>query len=384
MSVLVDDNDLSVQYNSHSGWEKHGQAPEFNATTHASATRGDTATLEFQGTSISIYGSLGPSAPGARLNFSLDGLDAGSFVGNGTPQAQHNQLFWTSSTVQEASHTLVVTVDHDTATPQVNLLNRTFFLDYFIYNTSAVNAPGTTEFIDDTDTKVIYSDHWNAANNSDGSLQGTFHTNKVPGAWAAIKFQGTAISLFGKAKGPLSYVIDSSPPVTTSIPSKTGGQIFHLNELVSSPHTLNITFLYPGDLAIDGFFVAPVGDTPPVAGTSSSSTTVVTQAATAASSSAGASFSSKRPPIGAIVGGAAGGVVLLLLLLFGILFRRRWRARTTQPAFEYPTMSQQPLPDPWAHKRVSMSSLTTLTEDTTSPKNFGKPRPPSRYIYYES
>ncbi|KAK7018407.1 parallel beta-helix repeat protein [Favolaschia claudopus] len=382
MSVLVDDNDSSVQYNSRSGWKKFGQAPEFNATTHASATRGDTATLEFQGTSISVYGSIGPSTPGGRLNFSIDGQDAGSYVDPGVPKVIHNQRFWTSSALEEAPHTLVVTVDHDTALPtQVNPENRTFFLDYFVYGPAPL---GKTQFIDDTDPNLIYSDHWNAANNSDGSLQGTFHTNKFPEAWAAIKFQGTGISLLGAAKGTSSYVIDSLPPVT--IPSQSSGPVFQVKELSSGFHTLNITSFNSFGLAIDCFFVTPAGGNSATTTTTSGSDSqgVGTQAVAAASSSAGGSVSTNTVPIGAIVGGAVGGVVLLLLLVFGILFWRRRRARKSQPAFDYPIMSQQPLPDPWAHKRVSMTSLTTLTDDATSPRNFGKPRPPSRYIYYES
>jgi hypothetical protein len=49
-------------------------------------------------------------------------------------------------------------------------------------------------------------------------------------------------------------------------------------------------------------------------------------------------------------------------------------------AFEYPVTS-----DPWAGKRISVTSLTTLTEDSESrrPNNFEKQRLPSRYMYYE-
>ncbi|KAK7018406.1 hypothetical protein R3P38DRAFT_1299656 [Favolaschia claudopus] len=327
MSVLVDDSDPFVKYNSQSGWEKWGlPSVEFNGTTHASATRGDTATLEFQGTSISVYGSLGPSAPGARLNFSLDGLDAGSFIGNGTPRSQHNQLFWTSSTVQEASHTLVVTVDHDTATPQVNQLNRTFFLDYFIYNTSSVNAPGTKEFIDDTDAKVIYSDHWNAGKD-DGSLQGTFHTNKLPGAWAAIKFQGTSISLFGATSGNLSYVIDSLPPVTIPARSRLSGLVFQSNGLSSSSHTLNITALSPADLAIDSFFVATAGGNA-TSSQSSQSSTATSRSEASPTSSSPQQQKSHAAKLPSVIGGVVGGVVLLVLIsAFVLLRRRRNRAR---------------------------------------------------------
>jgi hypothetical protein len=51
MSVLLDDSDPLVQYNSPSGWIVTGVVHEFELTTHASATPGDTATLAFEGAS---------------------------------------------------------------------------------------------------------------------------------------------------------------------------------------------------------------------------------------------------------------------------------------------------------------------------------------------
>ncbi|KAJ7926295.1 hypothetical protein B0H13DRAFT_2313620 [Mycena leptocephala] len=49
MSVLIDDSDPLVQYNS-PRWKLAGKVPEFEATTHSSATPGDTATLTFDET----------------------------------------------------------------------------------------------------------------------------------------------------------------------------------------------------------------------------------------------------------------------------------------------------------------------------------------------
>jgi hypothetical protein len=67
MKVIVDDNDPLVQYNFFqpsplvpTGWAREGKAPEFDSTTHASATPGDTAKLTFNGVSIppiSHYGT---------------------------------------------------------------------------------------------------------------------------------------------------------------------------------------------------------------------------------------------------------------------------------------------------------------------------------------
>jgi hypothetical protein len=51
MSVLIDDSNPLVQYNSPGGWTNHGKPLEFNATTHTSETRGDTVTVVFEGAS---------------------------------------------------------------------------------------------------------------------------------------------------------------------------------------------------------------------------------------------------------------------------------------------------------------------------------------------
>jgi hypothetical protein len=51
MSVLIDDSDPLIQYNSPGGWGAAGDPSEFKKTSHASATPGDTATLAFEGAS---------------------------------------------------------------------------------------------------------------------------------------------------------------------------------------------------------------------------------------------------------------------------------------------------------------------------------------------
>ncbi|KAF8156214.1 hypothetical protein K438DRAFT_1986983 [Mycena galopus ATCC 62051] len=130
MSIIIDDNNPLVQYSPPSGWSRAGKAFESDVTTHASATPGDTATLAFNGTSICVYGSVAPSA-GSRLNFSIDGVDLGSYEAPLGPVAIQNQLFWTSPVFNETTHQLVVTVE-DTSLARVNALNKTFFLDYFI------------------------------------------------------------------------------------------------------------------------------------------------------------------------------------------------------------------------------------------------------------
>ncbi|KAJ7711303.1 hypothetical protein B0H14DRAFT_698742 [Mycena olivaceomarginata] len=171
--VIVDDSDPSVQYNTPGGWRETGKAPQFNGTSHASGTQGDTATLVFEGTLISVYGTVAPNTGQSRLNFSIDGTNVGFYQAPAGPAAVNNQLFWTSQNFEEASHKLVITVDQDTSlSPQGNPSNGTFFLDYFIYKTTS--TAGKTVVIDDSDPSVTYSPKWLLAG-SDSRLESTRH-----------------------------------------------------------------------------------------------------------------------------------------------------------------------------------------------------------------
>ncbi|KAF8130409.1 hypothetical protein K438DRAFT_1643926 [Mycena galopus ATCC 62051] len=187
--LLVDDNDPSVQYNPPGGWSRAGIFPEFDATTHTSVTRGDTAALKFEGTGISVYGTVAPtgSTGQSKLNFSIDGVQHGSYEGPVVPGALHNHLFWASPTLNETSHQLSITVDHDTSLPQA-FVKGTFFLDYFVYTTTA--TAGKAVLVDDNDWNVTYSsDGWQNSNNSD-CLESTQHISMSAGSWAALSFNG--------------------------------------------------------------------------------------------------------------------------------------------------------------------------------------------------
>ncbi|KAF7351993.1 hypothetical protein MVEN_01161500 [Mycena venus] len=255
MSVLIDDSDPLVQYNSPGGWIVTGVVHEFELTTHASATPGDTAALAFDGTSISVYGSIAESAGQSRLNFSIDGVMVGSYQAPEVDHAIHNLLFWTSPVLKEASHQLVITVDQDSSTDS---LDRSIFLDYFIYNTTS--AAGKTVLLDDNDASLAYSPDWQANTDSDSSLQGTEHVSTSAGAWVSLSFEGTQISLFGPSgqKGlQVSVVIDGSDSQSGVITqSQNQNQLFTSPVLPFGHHTMNVTLLTGGSTAIDYFLVA--------------------------------------------------------------------------------------------------------------------------------
>jgi hypothetical protein len=369
--VLVDDSDTVVKYNTPGGWIEDGIVPEFNQTAHASATPGDTATLVFEGTSALSFRQFfftracnpkAPSGAESRLKFSVDGIDVGLYQPVPVANAIHNQLFWTSPIFDEASHTLVITVDPSvtSSSQQEGPLKRAFYLDYFTYQTTS--TAGKTVVIDDSDPSVTYSPKW-FQKDSDSRLEGGFHgsNSQIDGSWAAVafngaaysillnetegEFPGTGISLFGSSGTPgpdqgfkASVAIDGSQLGTISQTNEN--QLFDSGVLPPGPHTINVTVLDGHSLVIDYFLVKNDLEIPFVASTAGSSASA--SESNAAPGPLGTAQVSKAPPIAAIVGGVVGGLVLLLLLLVAALMWRRRARRSNQPgAHCHPSPSQK-------------------------------------------
>jgi hypothetical protein len=235
----------------------------------------------------------------------------------------------------------------------LNSLDRTFFLDYFVYNTAS--AAGKTVLFDDNDASLAYSPDWQSNTGSDRSLQGTEHVSTAAGAWVALSFEGedtyfllmnttqilcpgTQISIFGPSsqKGlQASVVIDGSDSKSGVISqSKKQNPLFISAVLPLGHHTMNVTLLTGDSTAIDYFLVTSNLGVPTTATPVSSPPPQGTPASDGAqkpvSSSPAASKASNAPPIAAIVGGAVGGLALLLLLLIAVLMWRRRSRRVNQ------------------------------------------------------
>ncbi|KAJ7797909.1 hypothetical protein B0H14DRAFT_3546654 [Mycena olivaceomarginata] len=311
MSVILDDSDPLVDYSGR-GWLGHPgeQFVEFGATTHSSGTPGDTATLKFEGTSISVYGTLVPGRP--IMNFSIDGAEPTPLEASPVKEPSHNILFWTSSALMEAPHTLTITVTFNTT----DITPETLFLDYFVYKTAS--AASKTILVDDSDPSLIYSPDWQRQDDCDTCIERTQHVSASAGAWVAFNFEGSQISLNGSAKdNELSVLVDGIiQPTTFSLP------VARLPNNLS--HTINITTLGGNVFAIDTFTIVPTLED--VDSSVSSSPTSRTNASPGSTSSqlvAGAK-TSKPTPIAAIVGATVGAFLILSLILVSILLRKRW------------------------------------------------------------
>lgn len=143
-TVIVDDWNPAVVYAGNS-WTLGGSQVEWNSTTHGSNTPGSGFSITFHGTSISVYGTIGPNATVSGPLRSTYTLENGSstYTASSTPDVQYHQLFYKSPDVPDGMHALQVTIDD--AGP-----SRTYFLDYITYDIIAASnatssvAPSST------------------------------------------------------------------------------------------------------------------------------------------------------------------------------------------------------------------------------------------------
>ncbi|KAJ7797586.1 hypothetical protein B0H14DRAFT_2389616 [Mycena olivaceomarginata] len=122
MSVILDDHDDQIQYSS--GWVAGGTSLEYSTTTMTSNVAGSTATFTFEGTAITIYGSVSPG--NASISFSIDQSPSRSYSTPAVNSPIFHQCFWKSPALADRQHTLVITQE-TTTEPHI------IFLDYLMY-----------------------------------------------------------------------------------------------------------------------------------------------------------------------------------------------------------------------------------------------------------
>ncbi|KAJ7720869.1 hypothetical protein DFH07DRAFT_858305 [Mycena maculata] len=406
MSVIVDDHDALVLYNptvpAHSnvssGWLQEGTQTEFTKTTSSSVTPGETATFTFTGSSVTVFGTLGPPpnlGNASSMLFSIDQGTPSAFIAPAIDNTTHHELIWTSGPLAEESHTLVITQ---------NSPIRQIFLDYFLYNTTS-STEGKTVFIDDSDAPVQYLGDW-APQSNEEYFQHTAHLCETPGCSASLAFEGTSVTLQGQvSSGPgcnVSVVIDGAPPVFIVTPppppssvknsSPFNNQLFTTSSpLLPGNHTITFTTLNAAPFSVDYFLV---GNDPSITGSTSTTagSSLPQSYPTVTNGPSPIHGASTSTVIAAAVGGALGGLVLLALILAALLFWRRRTKRLNRAAAdeEDSEKSFQPhrpqLPG-WTGRPHSVASVATLIDDTRPQPGdeLSKiARPLSGYIYYDN
>ncbi|KAJ6530929.1 hypothetical protein DFH09DRAFT_1183698 [Mycena vulgaris] len=396
MNVIVDDRDPQVRYTPAEDWHLEGKGHgEYDDTTTFSPNRGSTAELQFEGTSISVYGTVA-IGNGASMAFHVDQSPDTPYTAPATGSAINYQLLWTSDVLPDGPHTLFITA----TSSGTSHTNQNIFLDYFMYNTTS--TAGKTLFLDDSDARVVYSGEWNASS-SEGFFQNTVHVSKSPSSTVSLTFEGNYFSLYG----PITYdedgvgctasaVIDGRKPVNMTISHPklarqtiANSQLFTSGALQPGSHTIVITALDDRPFSVD-YFIFEAQSNLATAATSSSSATIplsATQSGQPAISSSGvihrptSAQSSRSPNVVAIVGGAVGGFALLALLLVGLLI---WRQRRRRQKFDRPAPRSLEASKVSRWRQSAASSVTTLAggDDEDLPEAERKVQLPPRYLSY--
>ncbi|KAJ7485847.1 hypothetical protein FB451DRAFT_1432832 [Mycena latifolia] len=326
MSVIVDDRDDQVKYNG--DWGREGSSNEYLSTTSGASTQGHTVSFTFVGTSVGVFGTVGPGS-GATMDFNIDQASFGSYTAPSVLPALglSHQPFWASGPLADGSHTLSIALNSTESE------TATLFLDYFLYESTSESTLGKTLFIDDNDAPTVgYSSGWSLVN-ANGYFKQTAHTSRSAGASLSLTFAGSVISVHGPiffgANGEsfnASVAIDGGSPVpiqTQPQQSQAGTTTLNM-ELFISPalapgnHTIVITALDDSPFGVDYFLF---GDF--LGGASSSAPP-------------DPSPSQSVPPkvsypsslvLSAIISGALGGLAVSTLVVVGLLLWKR-RARS--------------------------------------------------------
>ncbi|KAG9217675.1 hypothetical protein CCMSSC00406_0003636 [Pleurotus cornucopiae] len=103
-TLIVDDADTQIQYSP--GWRPTGSPNEYKRTTSFTSTQGASFTLNFTGTSVTVYGTLDVTTF-PNTTYVLDGGNPFPFFGKPKSAIQYQQVFYASPPLPYRGHTLV-------------------------------------------------------------------------------------------------------------------------------------------------------------------------------------------------------------------------------------------------------------------------------------
>ncbi|PFH47926.1 hypothetical protein AMATHDRAFT_66502 [Amanita thiersii Skay4041] len=337
LKVIYDNEDPNVQLSG--SWKPLGGETEFNGTTSLTTQPGASAKFTFEGSFVAVYGTVEPVSytNGTSLitTYSLDGSAPQQY--NGTSVAStltaptFNQLFYESPVLEDGPHELVVKYEG---------AGLRFYIDYFLVtpplrSLSNSSSP-TLEMIEDTDSRVTYSDSGWAIDQDKPST----HRATNSGSTATVSFTGTYIAAFGSVNASqgvsdITFSFDDGPPQLPMLPMSVQPQqsilshqlYFQTPRLQGGKHNLTIRARKSNpDFYLDFFLIEPLSS-PTATGASGAGTVPhISGSSGAGESRSGEGRSSE---IGGIVGGVVGGTLCLIIL--GALVFWLWRKQQRKP-----------------------------------------------------
>ncbi|KAJ7453800.1 hypothetical protein FB451DRAFT_1100158 [Mycena latifolia] len=381
--VIVDEQDPDVRYSSGWGPTTAGSF-EYGGTMTAPGPQGATASYNFNGTSISVFGRIAPNTKNTTttLSFAIDAKFSNSITIYADPFAHFHHKLFGSSTLDDGPHTLEITL--------TNVTSSDVFLDYLIYEASPNTSlnDGVRLLVLSTSPYLAYSQGWNPKISLKSGLTETAVSlnNSVEGAaelgaTVALNFTGIGFEVRGLLVKPFpspvaSYSLDDGPwtdvqmPVNGTSYSNAVSNFEFVGQTFGEvgTHSLVITPRIPAAFFLDYIIVqSPTAAFPPkaaIAAPPSSSTAAGTPRPQASSTSRAGLHA------GAVAGIVAGvSVCLALAALAWVLLRRR---RTRRSGETSATLSSQ------EYSGISGSTTTRSGNSDVTPYTVVSAQPVSK------
>ncbi|KAJ7842520.1 hypothetical protein B0H13DRAFT_2098696 [Mycena leptocephala] len=355
--VIVDDQDPNIRY---SGWSPRPAENQFQfaGTMTAPGGLGSTASYQFDGTSISVFGLIlaNSNKPNTTFDFSIDGIFQNSNT-IPTDQNEHfHRRFFASQALEDERHTLEITVS--------NISSTDVLLDYLIYEASqnATLDPSSSArlLVLNTSPQLAYSQGWSAgitlrlglveaAISLNNSVEGAADL----GATVALNFTGSGFEVRGllvkEFPSPAAaYSLDGGPWVDVQMPtngsSYTNAQsnFEFIGQTFSSveTHSLVITPLLPDAFFLDFITVqSPTAFFPRKANVapapSLTSSTAISPTLTQPLSPTAKGSESGAPTVHGLRAGAIAGICIAIVACLSVavlavfLLRRRRRGKVS-------------------------------------------------------
>jgi len=244
-NVTVDDSSPLISYTPAGAWVDSPAGDSllseyFDSSYHSTTAAGATATFEFNGTAVWVFGALRPNH--GHFQAALDGGKPVTFDGfKATPVIRFGIL--TASGFPMGPHTVSLsnapTVDDQPG----------FDIDFIVIETTLPETIVSNVTLDDTVSGLTYvpdAGAWTAATNQAGFFNQTAHATQTAGASVSFAFEGDAVGLYGSvSQNQASYTInvDGTQSFYNSSVSTIHDQtlLYFASNLGPGPHQVTMT-----------------------------------------------------------------------------------------------------------------------------------------------
>ncbi|KAL4249658.1 hypothetical protein ABKN59_007056 [Abortiporus biennis] len=277
----------------------------------------------FTGVEVTVFGSEDAVPDGGFPAVALMGVDKNHpAVVTGFSDAQDGINMWSSGTLEQGTHQLVITVNAATdETP--------FLLDYFLVD------PGTPATTQASST---------AASPTPSSPSPSSIHSTTPSTTPAQTSSSSPIAAptTSHASQPSSTLTSTS--TTASSPLSTGNQTDTSSLLLTNSQSNSFSATLPGTVS------------------NSAPSTSTTGAPVSLNSS-----SHKSVNAGAVAGGVVGGVVFLVLVALALLFWRHRQQKGKEPVFEAPPPIESRFAEPYYGQYIPTVGVPNRGTTTMAP-----------------